>query len=47
MIKWLIRIFWGDDCHHKWVEIRHNETPYKTRYLFVCDKCGKFKKRSV
>ena len=47
MIKWLIRIIWGDDCNHEWYEIKRNETPSHTNFLFVCQHCGRFKKQSV
>ena len=47
MIKWLIRLIYGDDCHHDWELVRKNETPFGTRYLFLCKKCGRFKKTSI
>lgn len=47
MIKWIIRLIYGDDCLHEWDKIKQNETPYETRYLFVCKKCGRFKKVSI
>jgi hypothetical protein len=47
MIKWLIRIIYGDTCLHEWKQIRNNEYPTGTRYLFACTKCGRFTKKWV
>lgn len=47
MIKWLIRLIYGDNCQHEWENVRSNEFPNGTRYLFVCKKCGRFTKQWV
>ena len=47
MIKWLIRIIWGSNCTHDWKQIKRNETPTQTKFLFVCNKCGCFNKKTI
>lgn len=47
MIKWLIKILWGDDCKHDYEIVKQNETLYNTRILFKCKKCGRFKKKKI
>jgi hypothetical protein len=46
MIKWLIKILWGHPkCDHEWKvleKIQYNNA--RDRYLYLCIKCGKFKK---
>lgn len=47
MIKWLIRILWGDDCKHEWKELHKTSYQYCDKYLFCCNKCGRFSKQKV
>lgn len=47
MIKWLIRIIWGDSCQHDWELIKSNEFLDCTKMLFNCKKCGRFAKKTI
>lgn len=38
MIKWLIRIIWGDTCQHDWELLKANEFTDCTRMLFNIEK---------
>lgn len=54
-MKWLNELLSKWSCHHEWEfehqnEVYNNENdkfPYKIKKLYICKKCGKFKKIKI
>ena len=43
-----LRVFlFKPKCIHNWEIIHQNEYSSCTRFLFLCKKCGKFKKKQI
>lgn len=54
-MKWLINYFCSCFCKHKWNLFKQTDfyskasdsMPVRTTYIFICEKCGSFKKINI
>lgn len=47
MIKWLVRLILGDTCKHQWEMVGKKDLSLDCTMLFKCDKCGRFKSKTI
>ena len=46
-MKWLNNLLEKWSCHHEWELVAKASYSYFDKYMFICKKCGKIKKKKL